>query len=106
MSTLLRQQVRYDSDDAGRNDDYGDIDTDDDGGNDADDDCGNVTDDDNVGDDSSPQLGSISEPGLQERAALQVQGLRAAEVCGPPRPTYDQSLETTHTRVSLSGYSH
>ncbi|GFR83483.1 hypothetical protein ElyMa_005975700 [Elysia marginata] len=98
----------YDSDDAGRNDDYGGIDTDDDGGIDTDDDGGNVTDDDSGNDtdddddggDSGPPLGSISEPELQERAALQVQGFRAAEVCGPPRPTYDQSLETTHIRVS------
>ncbi|GFS09372.1 hypothetical protein ElyMa_004780600 [Elysia marginata] len=89
---------RYDNDVAGRNDDYGGSDTDDGGGN--------VTDDDDDGDDSDPPLGSISEPGLQERAAPQVQGLRAAEVFGPPRPTYDQSLETTHARVSLSGYSH
>ncbi|GFR90492.1 reverse transcriptase-like protein [Elysia marginata] len=83
----------HNSDDVGRNDDEG--------GNDTDDDGGNVTDDDDGGDDSGPPLGSISEPGLQERAALQVQGLRTAEVCGLPRPTYDQSLETTHTRVSI-----
>ncbi|GFR64127.1 transposase [Elysia marginata] len=79
---------RYDNDDAGRNDDYGGIDTNDDGGIDTDDDGGDVTDDDDDGDDSGPPLGSNSEPGLQERAAL-VQGLRAAEVCGPPRSTPD-----------------
>ncbi|GFR80589.1 hypothetical protein ElyMa_005902100 [Elysia marginata] len=76
----------YDSDDAGRNDDYGGIDTDDDGGrdtdddggkdtdddggNDTDDDGGIGTDDDDDGDDSGPPFGSNSEPGLQERAAL------------------------------------
>ncbi|GFS05347.1 hypothetical protein ElyMa_006518300 [Elysia marginata] len=91
----------YDSDGAGRNEDYDGSDTDDDGVNDTDDAGGNVTDDDDGGDDSGPSLSSISEPGLQERAALQVQGIRAVEVCGPPRPTYDQSRETPHTQVSI-----
>ncbi|GFR67231.1 peroxidase-like protein [Elysia marginata] len=90
----------YDSDDSGRNDDDGGSDTDEDGSNGTDDDGGNLTNDDDGGDDSGPPLGSISERGL-----LQVQGLRAAKVCGPPRPTYDQSLDTTHTHGSLSGYS-
>ncbi|GFR91901.1 MAM and LDL-receptor class A domain-containing protein 1 [Elysia marginata] len=87
---------KYNRNDAGRNGDDGGGDTDDDGGNDIDDNSGNLTDDDNGGDDSGPPLGSISEPGLQERMTLQVQGLRVAEVCGPPRLMYDLSLETTH----------
>ncbi|GFR59639.1 hypothetical protein ElyMa_003513100 [Elysia marginata] len=78
----------------------GGSDTDDDSGRDTDENGGSNTDDDG-GDDSGPPSGSISGPGLQERTPLEVQGLRAAIGCGPLRPTYDQSLETTHTRVSI-----
>ncbi|GFS12720.1 hypothetical protein ElyMa_006704700 [Elysia marginata] len=102
MAAPLNRGLGFDSDDAGRNDDYGGVDTDDDGGNDTDEDGGNVTDDDIDGDDSGPPLGSNYEPGLQERAALQVQGLRAPEVCGPLRPTYDKSpRDHAHTGLSL-----
>ncbi|GFR85568.1 hypothetical protein ElyMa_002444700 [Elysia marginata] len=78
-------------DNAGRNDDYGGIDTDDDGGNDTDDDGGNVTDDDDDGDDPGPPLGSTREPGLQERAALHGR-----------RTVWPKPRDHTHTGLSLS----
>ncbi|GFR89854.1 hypothetical protein ElyMa_004289400 [Elysia marginata] len=84
-----------DDDGGSDTDDDGGGDTDDDGGNDTDDDGGGDTDDQDDGDDSGPPLGSISEPELQERATLQVQGFRA------PRPMCDQRLETTHTHTGL-----
>ncbi|GFS17850.1 hypothetical protein ElyMa_004992600 [Elysia marginata] len=88
-----------DSDDTGRNEDYGGIDTDDDGGNDTDDDGGIDTDDDggidtdddDDGDNPDPPLGSNREPGLQERAALH--GRRMANASRP------------HTHRSLSRLS-
>ncbi|GFR66921.1 proline and serine-rich 3 [Elysia marginata] len=97
---------RYDSGDAGRNDDYGGIDTIDDGGNDTDDDGGNdtyddggnVTDDD--GDDSGPPLGSNREPGLQERAALHGRFMAKAS-----RPHTHRSLSLDTATVGSQPHS-